>query len=440
LLIHLYPNAEIEIVSNFSSPKRKSDSHRIRPKLNLDIRLPVHTERLARLKSGLVAGFGKLHKGKGNFRRGTARRIQRLGGTLDFLAAKNGHTRAFITLTCPGSTKRAIEKFSAWTGYLLDSLNKWIAAKQQRFSGEQGVARLHCWELQKRGAEHLHYVVNLSPQVFEVVKEELRQWYHAILERICELSGEDIFARSNGGGSWRGFPGILQVKCEEVTKSVSAYLSKYLRKGLKVPLAQSFRSSTPRPARLWGASKLLKVELSRCTISRFCNFGRETTNRVYSAFQALLETKELRFSSHSWNFGLSQRTRSFFGGSEYSQSEIWESLSAILEGCEEKENDRIPKGDETMGRLLRKGFRLWEDTRKRTAFSNTYGDWLGLILANWCRTLPVTKLELTYLLRALEDFDEVSLKSSSNIPTSKTKNKTKQSQLQLHFWPPATPE
>jgi hypothetical protein len=322
----------------------------------------------------------------------------------------------------------------------LDSLNKWIAAKQQRFSGENGVARLYCWELQKRGAEHLHYVVNLSPQVFEVIKKELRLWYHEVLERICELSGVDIFARSNGGGSWKGFPDILQVKCEEVVKTVSAYLSKYLRKSLKVPPARSSRLSTPRPARLWGASKLLKAELSRCTISHFFNYGKETTNLVYSAFQELLETKGLLFSSHSWNFGLSQRMRSFFGGSEYSQSEIWESLSAILEGCGEKENDRIPKGGVTMGRILRKGFRIWENTKKRTAFSNTYGDWLGMILANWCRTLPITKVELTYLLRALEDFDEIALKSSSAIPTDKTKGKTKQTQLTLHFWPPSTPE
>jgi hypothetical protein len=31
--------------------------------------------------------------------------------------------------------------------------------------------------------------------------------------------------------------------------------------------------------------------------------------------------------------------------------------------------------------------------------------------------LPITKVELTYLLRALEDFDEIALKSSSAIPT-----------------------
>lgn len=353
--------------------------------------------------------------GKGNFRRGTKKRVTRLGGAIDQYAEAHGYERAFITLTCPGSSPRAVAVFSAWSGYLLDSLNGWIRRKQERFSGRAGICRLHVWELQKRGAEHLHYCVALSPHIFRVVSMEIRSWYLGILERICQLSSEDVFERANGQGSWRGNEKVLQLKVESVVNSVSAYLSKYLTKGLQNQQeGGSSTLSVPRPARLWGCSRYLARTLESFTTSHFWSLERPDCAQVVSAVQELIEKQHLTASVHTYHAGLTTRIRLFFHGNKQVQDETFSVILGMIGEMPQKAlssrwNVRM------MRMLYRKAVRIKAKMQKRVAFNELYGNEITGWMMKWVSQETLPSFSIRILVTCLEDFDEISLGSSAGL-------------------------
>ena len=435
MLTLIHPNSEIEIVS--SSRIRSTRRDVGNPKPFLDIRLPVPTKKISRLKSGLVAGFGRLHRGKGNFRRGTSRRVVRLGGALDEYAESTGFVRAFITLTCPGSSKNAVEAFSAWSGYLLNGLNDWIQRRQERSTGQQGVFRLHVWELQKRGAEHLHYCVCVCRSVYESLQEDLRSWFYRRLRKISELASVDIFERKNGGGSWRDAPDVLQIKIEEVQRSVSAYLSKYLQKGLR-SRGRGFSSSlTPRPARLWGATRCLKSHLRKITISDSWSLTSQGEVESVCAIQDAAMRRSLRFSTHTYHGGLTTRMRLFFSGDSSMLSDFYKELGNITEEYVRKE-PREEAYIMPMDGLFRKATRIREKQAKIVAFSETYGEAMAKSLTQWVTEVPVERFQKSMLMTCLDDFDDVLLTSKQNIARSTSRKAVTTQQLTLDLFRPGT--
>lgn len=387
-----------------------------------------------RLKSGAVAGFGRLHRGKNRPRRGTKRRIERLGGALDFLSEEKGLVRSFITLTCPGSSKDAIEAFSAWTGYLLNRLNEWLRMRQSRYSGQKDFFRLHVWELQKRGAEHVHYVCLLSRAVFLSVTEDIRLWYANLLQRVSQLSGVDIFERADGKGSWSGNPGVLQIKVEEVVKSVSAYLSKYVGK----TMGQRERGFTarlmPRPARLWGASRCLKRALNQCSISRYFHVPKTESAQSLSAIVVLAEKMQSKYSFQVSQSGLMARLRCFLGGDRQSQRQLWDDMCEELAKVERlvvSEGREVPP----MGVLYKKALRIRDKNAKRVAFVDLYGADIYKSVLAWISGQAISRLEVDLLVDCLNDFDEITLGSLRGIVPAKGKNKRTVQQLQLLLYP-----
>lgn len=433
MLIHRYPNTEIEILSSEVSRVDRTDPHRPRPAL--DIKFPVLTKKESRLKSGLVAGFGRLHKGLGRFRRGTKRRVQRLGGAIDEYASRHGLVRVFITLTCPGSSQRAMEQFSAWSGYLLNCLNLWLQRKQERFSGQTGLCRLHVWELQKRGAEHLHYCVCLSDRIASLVEKELRQWYFSVLTRISAFSSVDIFERSGSGGSWSERPDVLQIKVERVVKSVAGYMSKYLTKAMSSRVRGFASAIVPRPARLWGASRFLKRILSEFTTSVFWNLSSQDRSDCLCALQELATFEGFRLSVHSCHGGLTMRMRLFFSGNKSRCDEIFDSCVGIIESWPEKplsKEREIP----CMTALYRKAVRIHTNQKKKVPFNDFYGNEITGYLVNFANQVPQNKFITSMVMTCLEDFDEINLVSIQGLKKKREGQvRTMQTVIPLLFRP-----
>lgn len=430
MLARCHLNSEIEVYSTHARFTQRRDAGK--PKPALDIKFPVETRNGDRTESQARAGFGRLHRGMGRFRRGTKRRVQRLGGALDDYAAQKGLVRAFITLTCPGSSRDAVEGFSAWSGYILHALNNWLAKKQQRFSGLTDFVRLHTWELQKRGAEHLHYVCCLSEKVFSVVEKEFRSWFHNLLLRVSDLASVDIFERGNGGGTWRGKPEVLQIRVARVEKSVSAYLSKYLSKELSHQ-GRGFASlSIPRPARLWGASRSLREYQKRRSISVSSNSGMEADFLAITAIQELAKKKGVKFSVNTSHAGLTTRMRFFFSGDSSAYEEFFLDVKRIMEDVNQKEYVEIPRR-KGIRMKFKKALRIHSKSKSRVAFNEAYGDGLSKLLANWVNQVPVDRRDLEVLAMAVESFDEVLLVDSREVFPVVANKKATVEQMALEF-------
>ena len=207
----------------------------------------------------------------------------------------------FLTGTLPGSTLDAQLAFAANSSYFIDRINKWLL---KHFSIDGKSYRISVWELQKRGALHLHAIVAVPPGMTQALIDLFQAFWIHLLESLSDSTGIDLFGRAGGGthrGNYlkpvkiQGRRGILKdVMCygAVVKKSVAAYLSKYLSKS-----AGDFRySSKPAfyPARWWSVSRSVQNLIASQTISIVLpRFHDSQLVNVH----ALVETA---FAPHKW--------------------------------------------------------------------------------------------------------------------------------------------
>lgn len=199
------------------------------------------------VRSGPAPGYGGIPRSS-RFGLNAKRSLLRAGGAIDRLV-KSPREVIFLTGTLPGSTPEAIEAMARYSAFALHRLKAWINKHVPHKKD------FYCWELQRRGALHLHYAVVVTEQSVRrrIIDGFAGQWYR-ILERISDESGVDLFGRS-GGGTWRGQPERCQFYAQEVEKSVAAYLSKYCSKDAG-KVADGVRAYPP--TRWWGVSRPLQ--------------------------------------------------------------------------------------------------------------------------------------------------------------------------------------
>lgn len=432
MIIHSFPNSEIQVTLSSRSIVPRTDSGRVRPTLTYGSLLRQNPEKS--LKPLKIKGWGFLHEGKSKPRRGTRKRITRLGGALDVIAREKQWERCFITLTCPGSSEQAVRAFSAWSGKILHSLHNWISKKVQRFSGDSHIARLHTWELQKRGAEHLHAVYVVPRNIYSQIEKELKSWWRNLLCRISDDAGIDIFERANGRGSWRDNIDVLQTKVEKVEKSVCAYLSKYLSKQ-SMGVSKGFSSlRVPRPARLWGASRYLKRYLLENSPSVTFDLGMRSQNKALVAITELAESMGIIFFKESWAMGLVHRLRFFFSGNESQKDEFLSRIEDIGESLPVREFKERRIGRMT-AILFRKAKRIQDSGKKRADFNKVYGDACSKALANWSLEIAQSRFDFEMMLECLIDYDEISGRSIGRVKAGQVTNKTTIQQLSLVLFP-----
>lgn len=195
------------------------------------------------------------------------------------LQERYGREVAFLTLTIPGSTPEALRAVAENAGEILDAffqrVRKFFYMAIDENAEKAAVDYVGVWELQKRGALHIHAAIGLSsPEMFDALVKNHRRWWCHILKTYSAKTGVDLFARAEGG-TWSNRWRKVQTDCQKIRKSCKRYMSKYISKGITGGAVLS--GGTPK--RWWFMAKNLRQEV----LAR-----RITHVRMYSDFDECL--------------------------------------------------------------------------------------------------------------------------------------------------------
>lgn len=140
----------------------------------------------------------------------------------------------FVTLTLPSMDTQSYEALARYSAYAMDRLNKAIT----RWFGSDKFCRSNVWEYQKRGALHVHLLIS-SPVIcgakIASFRRHLSRFWYSILSDIGSKFNADMFLGRNG--KTRNLKQLMSINngkhfinCQQVRKSVVAYLCSYLGK------------------------------------------------------------------------------------------------------------------------------------------------------------------------------------------------------------------
>ena len=191
------------------------------------------------------------------FGKNARHRLLEAGAIMDCLCGKNV---VEVTCTIPGSTREAFRTVSKYSGWIMNRITQIV----RRAAGNP--AWFYVWELQKRGALHLHFAIGSSnlPDALNLAQEIEFKWFELLLE-LRDKTDVDVF-RKNERWTWRNVPKEWQSHILPVYKSVAAYFSKYVGKQSNIVTRNNKAFC---PARWWGSSSSIKkgIEDARVKIS-----------------------------------------------------------------------------------------------------------------------------------------------------------------------------
>jgi len=210
----------------------------------LDYSAQLETARRVRL-----SGRGELATRTTKFGNEAKRTIQRAARALDGIV-DSPQDILFLTGTLPGSGQEQFLAIAQWSSWIVQCLKAWVA---KRVPGKYD---FYCWELQRRGALHLHYAVHCpDEEVSEFILSEFKNEWIRLLDAVSEKTGIDLYFNENRGFSHKDNKDVVQAKAERVNKGVGNYLGKYLSKST----AGTSRKGVFAPCRWWGVSRPLRA-------------------------------------------------------------------------------------------------------------------------------------------------------------------------------------
>lgn len=190
---------------------------------------------------------------KSSFTRNARHRLLEAGSCFD-VRLGNTHFGYFGTFTLPGSTECAYDALSRWSGYISNRLTQVLRRLKE------GVYWFYVWELQRRGALHLHLFVALPKAVSpaDIERKLYGVWYDS-LESIGDAEGICLF--QHGEGEYCTVRSKWQFDWQCVRESPAAYISKYVSKSANAPVGGG--GSRPEsgyypPHRWWSMSRNFK--------------------------------------------------------------------------------------------------------------------------------------------------------------------------------------
>lgn len=274
IIAQLYSNNEIRLRLISRPPSKAKGSKRVLAPVgkrdflaevspaNLDIIREFQRPKRSKLKSG----WG-LYPRRTRFGAKPRHMLLEAGAVVDKTFGTNA---LFLTGTLPGSTQNALWGICLYSGYIVNRLQQWLRRKLGDLHS------FYAWELQKRGALHIHYVCASGDRaMLETIQEGFKAQWVKILKDVCRKSGLDLFEKDGKRWSWIDEESI-QADAQFITKSCAAYVSKYVGKGAN-ERHKGF-GSLFRPARWWGCTRPLrhKVLQSRDTLeSGFGDYERQ---------------------------------------------------------------------------------------------------------------------------------------------------------------------
>jgi len=224
-----YPNNEIRAVHYYrASPSIVNDSAENEEANSAcpDLSPPSDGERIAALSptldisSDLSQQTALPLRKKTVFGLNAKRTLLRLGGAYDTLDS-NPSNFLFLTGTIPGGTHEAFSAMGEESNYVVTAISNWLSRTAPSDHW------FYVWELQKRGALHIHYCI--YPRDSNSCQKILSLWmakWVSILDEVDRKRGCDMWLRKDGTHHRKGRD-VLQAYAQRVQKSVAAYLSGY---------------------------------------------------------------------------------------------------------------------------------------------------------------------------------------------------------------------
>lgn len=265
-----------------------------------------------------TVGYGLLPSKPTSFGLNAKRQLIRSGAALETTAPPE--ECLFLTGTLPGSTHDAFQALAAYSGYIVNTLKAWIAKRvPQKLD-------FYCWELQKRGALHLHYCCHIPLESDRLhILNEFRDWWIQILSRVGDRSNCDLF-RKNSQWSWLSDLSKVRAVAEVCRKSPARYLAKYLSKSARSPKG-SARSFSP--SRWWGTSRPLKTLLESLTdVCEIVIGNYHTTIKKLEQVKSECDNSNSVTYTYRHKYGMGE-TKVCYPNTKEDNEHLWTSLEAL---------------------------------------------------------------------------------------------------------------
>lgn len=280
-------------------------------------------------KSTVKGGWGHLSKPT-SFTKNARHRLLEAGAIVDKFCGLNAYE---VTCTLPGSTRDSMRLLAENTGWIMNELTQIIRRAKCKYW-------FYVWELQKRGALHLHLLIASPAGSMENLALKLQSRWWQLLTSISCKTGRDVFARKTGG-TWFGKSHRWQSHIAPIQKSVAAYFSKYAGKG-RSPSSKSSTSNQPFcPSRWWGCSTEIKeqIKLHRrkyiLTVSTSTSLEIENHLKNWLASPGRVRQYEYTFelgeTKNGTNLGGGKVQINYYDSEAFARMQTWEKY--VWEEC-----------------------------------------------------------------------------------------------------------
>jgi hypothetical protein len=302
IIYRLYPNNEVRATHCYVAPRTKLPARGILLWTQFVLLLCASDgEVLSEATPPLIldisedfdkTGYGTMGK-RTVFGLAARRTILRAGGALDRTDPEPGNY-VFLTGTIPGDTHCAFAAMAAYSTWVVHRLSKWL-----NYHAKKG-HWFYAWELQKRGALHIHWCVHIPDKDRrDYVLGSFKKFWSDLLDDLSVLAGVDMWDTGRGY-SHASNKAVLQADAEVCRKSVAVYVSGYASdSGDK----HKYDKNCPYyPSRWWGmarcTTKLLK-ELTEEVVVEHTNYRAANQEILRHREKALESTPLVNTYPHS---------------------------------------------------------------------------------------------------------------------------------------------
>lgn len=211
-------------------------------------------------KNAIKPGYGGFAR-PSRFGRNARRRIISAGSILE-KRGKNPSQGVLVTCTLPGDSPSAIREFGKWSGYVINRAFQRVRAViyASRSWRPSQISWFYCWELQTRGALHVHTCLwSNEPAFSEYLGHVFKAGWEDAIKDISARGESDLCTKRNGRSCW--LPQYWQNDVQIIRQSVARYVSKYVSKDKTKPAC--WDGARVYPTRWWGMDRVLNQEVRR---------------------------------------------------------------------------------------------------------------------------------------------------------------------------------
>jgi len=220
-------------------------------------------------------------------------KLREAGAAMDSLVPHGqiGLCRA-VLLTIPADYQAAFSTVAAYSGWVMNRLNTYLRRHLE------SPLWFYVWELQKRGALHLHFCFYApTEELGQKLGDGMLELWLKLLEEMSEKSGNDLYwsGRYAKSGAKYYVPREKLINSNQAVYSGCAqYFAKYSGKDSygSTRGAKGFGSrAIAHPARIWGSSRAIKRRAREMSIDcRIEHISDESASCFFESIRELIKS------------------------------------------------------------------------------------------------------------------------------------------------------